>query len=494
MRPLGTITMYYPFIDEETKDAIETSMQEASNYYDFVEILSDRVCESKTSDTLKYLAALHAWRLSATEVKRRLSERFGEDPIIKSWTAPHHTMEIDDLLGTLDDAIRAAKEDWLQIELLCLKIWCERYRVVTSEEFWIQPLQEAESILQSRQELECFAALIHTVKSEMGFYSGLYDQGYSSHDKGVETAKKFDDQFQLYQLLWTCASWVKSLDTKRAMALQEEAYKLVKTFGSTQKIAEAMTDMGRISECLGEYDFAISCYENSIETYGNPEMELYREAVDTPSFGLSRVYCELGDGESALDWINTLINLIGRSATEIPYLYSQRAEALILLRRYEEASRDLEISRRVSLRAGAEGNIVLCDIATAYMELAQDDPWTAIKTLEPGLDYLLQRPTAIFTNRILIALTRAEIAANLDTRSDETSEKWMTLLEKHAREKNLPGIIMMHTLLKSEYLVSRGFTEEAINVLKDAPVEECAVTSRTLYERIQSKLRELENL
>ena len=203
MRHLGIITMYYPFIDEETKAFIETSMQKASNYNDFVEILSDRVFDSETSDTLKYLAALHAWRLSATEVKRRLFERFRKDPIIKSWTAPHHTMEIDDLLGTLEDAIRVTRKDWLRIELLCLKIWCEQYRVVTGE----------------------------------------------------------------------------SLDTKRAMSLQEEAYKLVKTFGSTQKIAEAMTDMGRISECLGEYDFAISCYENSIETYGNPEMELYRETV-----------------------------------------------------------------------------------------------------------------------------------------------------------------------------------------------------------------------
>lgn len=70
----------------------------------------------------------------------------------------------------------------------------------------------------------------------------------------------------------------------------------------------------------------------------------------------------------------------------------------------------------------------------------------------------------------------------------------MTLPEKHAREKGLHGIIMMHSLLKSEYLLARGLKDEAIDILKDSLGEEFSDTTRTLYERIQEKLIKLHTI
>ena len=39
MEPIGTITKYYQFVDEETKSILSTLMDEASSYYDFVNLL-----------------------------------------------------------------------------------------------------------------------------------------------------------------------------------------------------------------------------------------------------------------------------------------------------------------------------------------------------------------------------------------------------------------------------------------------------------------------
>lgn len=493
MKPLGTITMYYQFIDKETISVIDDIMKHADNYYDFVIRLGKRACLDANPSTLTYITAVHAWRLSANDAKRELFQRFGEkDQIIRSWSAAQHELGIDDLFGSISKAIEVATEDWLRIELLCLKTWYARYHI-RSDELWFEPLERAETILQEQPELDCFAALVHTVRSEISFMDQFLDRAYYAYNKGIEVAKKYDDQFQIYQLLWTCSSWIKTYDARRALALQEEAYALAKSFGASQKIAEAMADMGRISECLGEYDLAIQCYQNSLNTYGNPGMELYREVMDSPTFGLSRIYCELGDGTSGLEWIDLAFDIVGDFASEIPYLYAQRAEALVILKRYQEAAHHLETCHRVSLMSGGEGYLALCELATGYLEIAQGDPFTAIETLTPGFQFLSQGPAAIYINRFLIALTRAEIATNPDGASSETSERWMTELEKHAREKELPGILMMHALLKTDYLLSRGLSEYAIELLSNSLNKDYSDTAKTLYDRVEAKLRDLQN-
>jgi hypothetical protein len=47
MKPMGTITKYYPFIDEETKSILNSLMEESSSYFDFVQRLCDVVLENE---------------------------------------------------------------------------------------------------------------------------------------------------------------------------------------------------------------------------------------------------------------------------------------------------------------------------------------------------------------------------------------------------------------------------------------------------------------
>ncbi|MFX1367871.1 MAG: hypothetical protein ACFFAY_04660 [Promethearchaeota archaeon] len=500
MKPLGTITMYFPFLDKYTVSEVETIMNQADSYYDFVLRLSERACRDKPPTLLAHLAAVHAWRLSATHAKRDLSEAFGHDPIIGIWTAPQHKMKMHELFEKINQALEAAEENWIQVELLCLKSWYARYHIL-DELLDYEPLQKAEAMVEERAELDCFSALVHTVRSELSFIHSGYQKegaessiqrGYDEYNKGMKYAKKFNDRFQTYQLLWTHSSWIKTWDAIEALTLQEEAHKLAKEFGAPQKIAEAMADMGRISEALGEYDLAIECYESSLEKYGFPDMELYREIIDSPTFCIARIYCELGNGDVALELIDSIFDLVGPVAADIPYLHSQRAEALIHLKRTREATTHLEIGQKGALKSGAEGYVALNDLAAAYFELTQGNPLAAIQLLVPWYNLFLKTPAAIYNNRFLLGLTRAEIAANLAGVWIEASEEWMNKLENHAKEKQLPGIIMQHALLKAEYLMSQEQNEEAIKILQDALLDEHSDTTRTLYERIQKKLEELQ--
>ena len=154
MKPLGTITMYYPFVDKKISSEIEDIMDEAENYYDFVIRLTDRACLDDTPSHLAYLAAVHAWKLSATVAKTKLLEKFGDHNLIKSWTASQYQVGVDAILQCIEEAIEETKEDWLRIELLCLKVWYARYHI-GGEDILYEPLERAESILENQSELNC---------------------------------------------------------------------------------------------------------------------------------------------------------------------------------------------------------------------------------------------------------------------------------------------------------------------------------------------------
>jgi tetratricopeptide (TPR) repeat protein len=489
MKPLGTITMYYPFIDEKSKTIIETIMKESSSYYDFVIRLSDKVYESDVPETLAYLAAVHAWRLSASSAIEKISKKYSSTPIIRAWTSPMRKLPYEQMSAELEDIIHDVEEDWILAELLFLKCWYGKY---------IQPflevernIDQAEAHLKKHPNLECFSSTIYIRKLEWEISGGSLDKANEYYDEVMRIAKKYDDQYSIYLLISTYTGWSRTYDAQKALKLQEEAYKLAKSFEAPQKIAEAMADIGRICETLGEYDLAIQSYHDSLETFGSSEMEKYREPGDTPAFCLSRVYCELGDGKSALEWIDTAYDLAGSSAFDTPYMISQRGEALVMLGRFEEAASHLDQCEKISLKSGRQAFLAVNGLTTGYLELAQGDPLTAIQTLEPCLDFVLNRPLSIYINRILIALTKAEIAANASGLT-EISDKWISRLEQNAREKNLPGILMLHALLKADFLSIQGLRESAVTTLEEALKIDDSPSLKTLIERIQTKLSELE--
>ncbi|MFX1367872.1 MAG: hypothetical protein ACFFAY_04665, partial [Promethearchaeota archaeon] len=220
MKPLGTITMYNRFVDKEIASVTERIMDHATNYYDFVLRLSEKACQNETPTELAYIAAANAWRLSATPAKNMLLQRFNDNPWIRSWTSPHHKIGFERSFADINQAISEAKENWIRIELLCLKAWWARYQMA-DETYWEEPIGQAESLLRSHSDLECFGALVNTVRSEASFIQRAYERAYESHNQGMEYAKKFDDKYQIYQLLWTRASWVKTWDTTKALELQE---------------------------------------------------------------------------------------------------------------------------------------------------------------------------------------------------------------------------------------------------------------------------------
>ena len=58
MKPIGTITNYFSFLEEETKDVLSSIMDAATNYYDFVLRLGEKVYNEEVSSEVAYIGAL----------------------------------------------------------------------------------------------------------------------------------------------------------------------------------------------------------------------------------------------------------------------------------------------------------------------------------------------------------------------------------------------------------------------------------------------------
>jgi hypothetical protein len=72
--------------------------------------------------------------------------------------------------------------------------------------------------------------------------------------------------------------------------------------------------------------------------------------------------------------------------------------------------------------------------------------------------------------------------------------KWLSKLETHAMERDLPGIRMYAALLKSEFYQNHGQLKDAHAVLVDALVITDSRGVATLRKRIKNRIQEIEEL
>jgi Tfp pilus assembly protein PilF len=94
-------------------------------------------------------------------------------------------------------------------------------------------------------------------------------------------------------------------------------------------------------------------------------------------------------------------------------------------------------------------------------------------------------------------LAKAEIAlASQTMQSDKEAlpGKWLSKLENHAIEHDLPGIRMQAALLRSEFYQNHGQLKDAQAILQDALNITDSRGVATLRKRINNQIQELSRL
>lgn len=323
-----------------------------------------------------------------------------------------------------------------------------------------------------------------------------YEEGNIEHalplcERGLEIAQVQDNQ---YQTLW-CLRWrgmfTMNDNPKIAAEYLEEAYSVAKELGTPYHTEAILTEMGWASGILGEYDLALAFYNQGRQISSSLDDTSDRHAIT-----LSWLYIDLEDGQQALEWARWAQDWhMSQGSTGDSWIHLGMARALILLLQLDEAQKNLDIARELAFKSGQEREIGTYYYVSGLYEIARGGPSTGLETLKQALEIYERTNTQMYKNRCLLALVRAEIEIYRLAGGDDTSDDaghWMTYLEDHARSRNLPGILMEHSLLKAELQVLQKRRDDARKTLIDALEIEKSPGVRTLHNKILDLIKNID--
>jgi tetratricopeptide (TPR) repeat protein len=486
---MGTITKYYPFIDEETKSILNSLMDESTSYYDFVQRLSGVVLEDEVPVNLAYLAAAHAWWCRIEETMSLIQEKYRDVPCIRPWGYVITSSESDQIryheavVEAIEKAIDTNLDDWMVTELHLLHT-SFHWPIFGDIPSLLEPLEKAKSLIEANPLLNCFEPLICAFEGVAKRREGYSNDSLVFYQRGQELAEVYDDSLYKYMNLLDGAYVLTNLNIQEALVQYEELYELVQDLEVPYLVAEVLNDSGVAFETTGEYDLAISSHLEGIKVLGED---------DTPCLRLSSIYACLSDGQKALEWINRAFEHAG--PLEFSSLYLMKAWALALLNRIEEALRNLDTAHSLIMKTGEEVWLGTYYHVSGVIEIARGDFQAALDVLEKAQEILERLSRVIYQNRALLDLVRAEILlANQSTDSTKAPGRWLSKLEKYAIERDMPGIRMQAALLKSEFYQNHGQLKDAQAILLDALDITDSLGVNTLRKRISVRIRELNQL
>ncbi|MHA2302065.1 MAG: tetratricopeptide repeat protein [Candidatus Thorarchaeota archaeon] len=491
MKPMGTITKYYPFIDEETKSILDSLMDESSSYYDFVQRLCKVVLQNEVPINLAYITAVQVWWCRIEEIMGRICEKYKDVLCIRPWGHPHQSSLSDqvryhdDVVEEIERAMETSLSDWIVTELHLLHTFFH-WPLHGDIPSFLEPLEKAKNLIESNPVLSCFESLICTFEGWAKYLEGNSKSAIIDFQRGQQLAEIHDDSLYKYMSSSCLADLLRTVNTHESLSLYEELYTLAQDLEVPFFVSEVLNDSSIAYETAGEYDLAISSHIESVK--------IWRED-DTSSLYLSRIYATLGNAQLALEWANRSFEYTEH--LEFPILYLRKARALALSNGLEEAEQNLDTAHSLIMKAGNEIWLSNYYHVSGVIELKRGNNLIALDILEQAQEIIERHTSGIDQNIVLHDLAKAEIAlASQTMQSDKEAlpGKWLSKLENHAIEHDLPGIRMQAALLRSEFYQNHGQLKDAQAILQDALNITDSRGVATLRKRINNQIQELSRL
>ncbi|MGY5871885.1 MAG: tetratricopeptide repeat protein [Candidatus Thorarchaeota archaeon] len=498
MDPIGTITRYYPFVDNESVHVLESVVSKSKDLRDFVHNLADEVIHQNQSSDLIFLAVLFASQTGETDIKYKISEKHGNEILIKPWIIPSWTPTesglesgVNQIAEVVEVAINTNPEDWILLHLHIMK--AHSFVAVPDG---AEALLAARNLITKYQELECFEADVEFFEAVILRNEDDKPGAYELCQIALKKAREFGDTLQEIKILIALAGWEVEKDFHKAMDIINKAYALTKILGLPRMRIEVLNQMSGIAQTIGEYDLAIKCLIEILECSSPVPSRPSHALLD-----LASLYCEIKDGKQAMEWAKSWDEVgekagpAGLPAHGCPYWV--KARAYLLLERYDEALEQIDILHDVALRSGWEPWLSSYYYTSGLYEIAIGNHEAGVESIERALESCERGKRQVGINHCLLALTKNEIERFvLDENAIDPNDSgpWMTRLEREAREKNLHGILMQHSLLKAEFQERIEQFEAARETLHNA-MEICDLPSvSTQRDWILNRLEKLTEI
>ncbi len=443
--------MYFPFLDDESRDIMQSIMDEAENYQDFVIRLNNQVLDEEVPDLAIYFAIHHSALLLDMESIEAIGKKYGKLPILRPnlFYASVHQGNLEDLEKVHESAnqvLATDPPDWLAIEMRFLKFEADLLQYPKTL-YDTNNLEKLEELIQSSSEFEFFENILFDCYRERAARDGDLEVKIRSTNQAIRSAENHDDLVRLAWHLRIKSDYLRSSSIIEARDSLLRAYEVMNSLGNKAGIASTLLYLARLYATRGEYDQAIKRTLESIRI---------RESMDLPRSSqailLSTVYIAIGDPNAGLEWARYAEVDFDSNPSQYPRAILNQAWSLILLGRKTEARVLIDTIHEDVMKSGLEVLLAWLYFVTGVIDLDEGNLDSATSNIRNALD-LYEGKSAIENALIfLYYLARIDVfqaCRKADTVTSDGSLPWLTLLEERAKSDDLPGILGLSHILRA---------------------------------------------
>jgi tetratricopeptide (TPR) repeat protein len=449
MDPMGTITQYFPFIDEETKEVLEKVMTDASDYYDFVHKLGELVLKTDPQIMVVYFAVHHCILALEYPLIDMIREKYDERHLILGpnlfiTSAFEGTYEDVKRVHELADAVLATEpEDWIALEMNFMKFEADmiNYPTTIYQESTLERILE---LIDSNPDFGFYEIILNDYQSHRALTDGDSEERFRCTERGIEIAKKYDDRLRIAHLLIWKANILMNQDRKQSRDILEQAYQVVdSSLGLPGFYADILYNLSMLDAIRGEFDSAI---RRGLEAVNFRE----RAGLETgnASYFLALYYNIIGEAESGLEWGCMAEDQLQSRPYLINRAVLNQIWSLILLKRITEAQALIDTIRESIMKSGDEKQLAWLHYVTGAFEIEQGDFSLALSSIEQALRIIEEQGSSYLMELFFLhQLARIEVYS---FQPGEDVSPSLAILEDKALSQDLPGILGQVLLLKAE--------------------------------------------
>ena len=489
MRPIGTITQYFPFIDEDTKTVLERVMKEAEDYYDFVLKLCDLVLNNDSPELVVFFAIRHATMAFEFKTINKIREKYNHHQLLGPFFY-YASMYHDDYEDSkkaqefADEVLASNPEEWIQLELNLLKFEVDM-RNYPETMYKTSNLDKVYELMNSNPIFGFYESMIFNDLEVRASVDGDSDERMRCLRKALDVAEKFDDVVAIAGAEIRIANIIMNYDRTEAKHLFRQSLTLVDSLlGIPNYYANIVYFLAILDAIRGDFDSAIKLCLEAVTVRERAGL-----SSANPSYFLSTFYNIIGDPESALEWGQMAedqfrINPVTMNRARLNQVWS-----LALLGRISEAQLLLDDIQKEVIHSGAESQLAWLHFATGILEREQGELDLAISSMEQGLKIYEQQGTALIME--LIFLYQLAITEVLSCNDGDIISPSLAILEEKAITEDLPGILGQVLLLKANIAIQNNedaVLREIIPQLRSIIEEDNIFFLKPYYEQLHERL------
>ena len=451
MDPIGTITCYFPFIDEETKNVLERIMTEASDFYDFVHRLSNLVLESDSPIMVVYFAIHHSILASEYPLIDMIREKYRDHqilgPNLYMSSAYQGTYEDVKKVHEMADAILAPEpKDWIALEMHFMKFEADM-RNYPKTMYDTSNMERIRELIDSNPDFGFYDTILYDYLAIRAHHDGDNEGLLNCLNTGIQNAEKFDDRLRVVHLLIRKARFFKG---EEGRVLLEQAYEIVDSdLGIPENFADIIYWLSVLDVIRGDFDSAIRRLLQSVSIRERASLN-----TGNASLLLSVLYNIVDEPESALEW-----GLMAEDQFKSrPYMINRsvltQIWSLIRMRKLPEAQILLDTTRESVLKSGDEMQLAWLHFVTGVLEIDCGDFSLASSSIEQAVRiYENFQWGVLYETIFLYHLAKTEVYS---VDSVDTVCPSLAILEDKALSEYRPGIHGQVLLLKAELAIMKN--------------------------------------